>query len=441
MKVSGRPPAPGEVLQGLRVRLTAVFFLVALVAFTLFVLALSVRDVEHHARWMDTLLRGEASRAAALIYVDSSGRVTTEALQQDHVGTQASGLFVLEQQGENFVEVFASGRSIDGEWQGFARTCLAAAPEVGAFADIGGERVAGMPWWGDTGDPHPAGCAMALASRAGLLHSHVTLPAMLGSGLLLVLLSAIVWWTAGRSMRVAESALDDRERFLATAAHEMRGPLAGIRLAAELALRSLPPDHPEPARQLRSVLATADRAGRVASNLLLATRIDHAEVPVQALPVRLDELAFEVETAIDGVVVDVTERVEITGDAMLLRLAMTNLADNALRHGRSRGQGADVLLTVARRADHDVVRVADDGPGFPAGLDVTEPYVSGATGGNGLGLPLVRWIARRHGAVLWTGSADGEGGMRGAAVELRFPRDVAQRTSTTERGRARWWRS
>ncbi|WP_040157624.1 sensor histidine kinase [Mobilicoccus massiliensis] len=411
----------GDVFRRLRLRLTAIFVAVAVAGLATLVTLLTALDAHFDRGRVDAILRGEASRAAALVYAGSDGRPETEALYGDHVTRQSSGLVLVWKRGAEYHRLFSSGQPIDGDWQAAVDACLADGEENGTVSDLGTLRVAGMPWWLDQADPAPAGCVLAATPRAGPLQADLTPPAVLGSAALLLLLTWIVWWTAGRSLRIAERALDDREQFLATAAHEMRGPLARIRSIAESALTRLPADQPETARDLRTLVATTEGAGRVAANLLLASRIDHAEVPARHEAVRLDELACDAETRIGGIVVDVTEPVWVEGDAMLLEQAITNLVDNARRHGRSEDGTARVMLTVTHRDGCAVVRVADDGPGFPQGVDVLRPYISGATGGNGLGLPLVRWIARRHGAELWLGSAGGEDCLDGAAAELRFP--------------------
>lgn len=409
-----------DVFQGLRRRLTALFAVVAVVGLAALTALLIALDSEFDHQRVDAILRGEASRAAALVYAEH-GKPSVAGLSGDHVASSAQGLLVVYRAEGRYVTLFAKGARVTGDWQPLAARCMDDQAEKGTFADVGDLRVAAMPWWLETSNPAPSGCAFAVAPRRSVLQTEVALPATAGSALILVVLTSLVWWAAGRSLRVASQALSDREQFLATAAHEMRGPLARMRAVAEATLAGLAPGQPETAAGLRALVATADGAGRVASNLLLASRIDHAEVPVQHLPVRLDELACEVETIIDGLVVDVSEPVEVAGDAMLLRQAMTNLVDNALRHGRSEDGHAEVLLSVFHDAGVPVVRVADDGAGAPADLDVLRPYVAGRSGGTGLGLPLVRWIAERHGAELRIEAAGGRDGLHGAAVEMRFP--------------------
>lgn len=412
-----------DVFSRLRRRLTLIFATVALVGLAAFTVMLILLDDAFDSARIDAILRGEASRSAALVYRDSDGRPTGEALDGDHVASQASGLLVVYREGGGYTTLFTKGESIQGHWRHAADECLRDAAEYGTFADIGNLRVAGMPWWLTTEDDKPSGCAFAVTPARSILQTEVAIPAAGGSALILVVLTSLVWWAAGRSLRVASEALADRERFLATAAHEMRGPLARMRAIGETTLDGLAPGQPQTAAGLRVLVSTADRAGRVASNLLLASRIDHAEVPVQRTPVRLDDLACEVETVVDGVVVDVSEPVEVSGDAMLLRQAMTNLVDNAMRHGHREGVPSQVMLSVVCDEGVPVIRVADDGPGFPEGVDVLQPYVAGTGGGNGLGLPLVRWIAERHGAQLWVGDANGRDGLDGAAVEIRFAPD------------------
>ena len=93
----------------------------------------------------------------------------------------------------------------------------------------------------------------------------------------------------------------------------------------------------------------------------------------------------------------------IEGDRHLLSQAVANLLDNALKYG---GDGGEVAVRVGRRGGRAVIEVADRGPGIPEAdrESVFDRFVrlepSRSTPGNGLGLSLVRAVARRHGGTV-----------------------------------------
>ena len=79
------------------------------------------------------------------------------------------------------------------------------------------------------------------------------------------------------------------------------------------------------------------------------------------------------------------------------------------------------MVRVFRRDSSAVIQVCDDGPGFPPDIDVLARYVTGPRGGTGLGLPLVLWIAERHGATF--SFENGTAERPGAVVEIVLPVD------------------
>jgi signal transduction histidine kinase len=177
---------------------------------------------------------------------------------------------------------------------------------------------------------------------------------------------------------------------LAHVSHELRTPLTRIRVAVEL----LPGDaRPE----LRARLAQdIDELDALIGELLLTSRLDAGSI-LQAEPVDLLALAAE-EAAARGV--EVSGRpVAVQGEARLLRRLVRNLLDNAQRHAA----GAAVEVAVEPLAEGGArLTVADRGPGVPEAERerIFEPFhrVPGATAdGAGLGLALVRQIARHHG--------------------------------------------
>jgi len=183
------------------------------------------------------------------------------------------------------------------------------------------------------------------------------------------------------------AANETQRRFLADAAHELRSPIASLRTQLEVAL-AVPNSADEWPRIVADALADVERLGQLAEDLLLLARLDsgaprrHGVVDVGAL---LGETAHDL-------VVD--------GDEVALRRMIDNLLANARRYARSAVEAA------ANRVGGDVViTVDDDGPGIPAGDRdrVFQPWVrldagrGRDEGGAGLGLAIVRSIARAHG--------------------------------------------
>jgi two-component system, OmpR family, sensor kinase len=196
-------------------------------------------------------------------------------------------------------------------------------------------------------------------------------------------------------------------RFLADAAHQLRTPVAGLRAASEALLRA--PDTADRDRLLEHLAREAARAGRRLDALLRVAELDRGDSPhleaadlVAVVEDELDRqrpLAPSLTFALHG-----PPSLPVQVDVEGLREAIANLLDNARRHARDR-----VEVTVTGDRTIATVRVADDGPGLPAGEEeaVFGRFVSlDDRGGSGLGLPIARSIARVHGGdVRWAGGA------------------------------------
>lgn len=224
-----------------------------------------------------------------------------------------------------------------------------------------------------------------------------------------------------------DATLENERRFTSDAAHELRTPLAAVRIQAQVALAST--DAVEHRHALRQVLAGAERSTRLVEQLLRIARLDPlAQLPeprsVDIVRLARDAAAQYADPSFPrsaDVRFDLAPApLMINGDVDLLDMAMRNLIDNALRYTR---EGTRVTV-VARMEDGDAVLGARDaGGGVPEEElpRVSERFYRGKetmAEGSGLGLAIVRRIAQLHGARLEIANAPGGG----FAVLLRWAR-------------------
>ena len=176
---------------------------------------------------------------------------------------------------------------------------------------------------------------------------------------------------------------------LANASHELRTPLSRIRLGVELF--EAKPD-PRIKTELARDIAELDD---LIEEILLASRLDIAAAPPATEDVDLLALVAEECAHYNGVTLD-GELVVLRGDSRLLRRLVRNLLDNAQRHGRP-----PIRVELRRNGSRASLSVIDAGEGIPpsAREQVFLPFhrLRGDRKGAGLGLALVRQIARLHG--------------------------------------------
>nr|WP_255568573.1 HAMP domain-containing sensor histidine kinase [Neoroseomonas alba] len=188
-------------------------------------------------------------------------------------------------------------------------------------------------------------------------------------------------------------------RVAAGVAHEVRNPMAAMRLKAENALAVRDPERM--ARALEAVLGQVARLERVARGLLDVAR---GAAPPTGTPVDLPLLLagrialFHEQATEAGITLEVAAGVPAVAllDASGIEGALNNLVLNALD---ATPRGGRVTLSAVRQDHSLLLAVADTGQGIPAELrdQVFEPFVTSRADGTGLGLALVREVARAHG--------------------------------------------
>jgi two-component system sensor histidine kinase TctE len=300
-------------------------------------------------------------------------------------------------------------------------------------------------------------------AREALAHELV-LGALLPMGLLTVLAIGLVWFGIARALRPLQRVGQDLSRrepadlypvaapvpseivplvdaingfmrrldanmatlraFIAEAAHQMRTPLAALRAQAQLAMDEEPEDL---RRSLQAVERNAAKLSRLLNQLLSdATVIHRSDLRrfeacdlLQVVRKAIQEavpLVGDTEVRFDTSL----EEAPFSGDALMLREALKNLIDNALRHGGAEGNVIELALAI--EGDGYVLSVSDRGPGIPVEdrERVFERFARGNSSapGAGLGLAIVRQVIEsHHGRVLLDEREYG-----GLAVCLHLPR-------------------
>ncbi|MFC4585971.1 sensor histidine kinase [Sphaerisporangium corydalis] len=216
-----------------------------------------------------------------------------------------------------------------------------------------------------------------------------------------------------------EAAGASQRALVSDAAHELRSPLASIRLQLEVALGH--PEGQEWRETAEGVLEDTLRLSRLAEGLLTLARLDERRRPARREPVDLGELVGATAGRYDGTVVKLAaaEPAVVEGDAMDLGRVLVNLLDNAVRHA-----GAHVGLELRATASDAVITVTDDGPGIPEAdrervfnrFTRLDSARSRDEGGAGLGLAIVRETVRAHG-----GSVHLEDASPGLRAVVRLP--------------------
>lgn len=202
-----------------------------------------------------------------------------------------------------------------------------------------------------------------------------------------------------------------RTEFVANVSHELRTPLSSIKGSAETLLDGAMNDPVQAARFLQKIDKNSDRLLFLIEDLLVISRLESGQVALNLHPVDLHELAQRVlddlapraaarQTTLEN---GIESALVVWADADRLQQVLSNLADNAIKYGKSPGR----VVIEARESDADTVEVSvtDDGPGIPPEAigRVFERFYrvdrarSRESGGTGLGLSIVKHIVQAHG--------------------------------------------
>jgi signal transduction histidine kinase len=221
-----------------------------------------------------------------------------------------------------------------------------------------------------------------------------------------------------------EASIERERRFVDDASHELRTPLAMHKTELELALRYS--NDPE---ELRAAIASAaeevDRLIQLAEDLLVVARSDKGQLAInpEVLSSRdlfessREHFAARADAAGRSLVIEDGEEIHLTGDRLRVDQALTNLIENAFRHG-----AGSITLRAEAYGERVRIHVADDGPGFPPGLieHAFDRFTRGdparSQGGTGLGLAIVDAIAKAHGGDV--GAENRESGGADVFIEL-----------------------
>ena len=230
-----------------------------------------------------------------------------------------------------------------------------------------------------------------------------------------------------------------QKRFLADAAHQLKTPLAGLRMQAELAQREGASEE-ELKQSLQQIGHASVRATHTVNQLLALARAEGGSAAAAHEPCDLAQLTIEaVREAVPAALERGTDlgyegpepgapHLVRLGNPLLLKEMLRNLIENALHYARTPGTGAAVV-TVRLRANPPggglALEVEDNGPGVPPAERelVFQPFYRALgtnVDGTGLGLPIVREIAEQHGASVSLTDAHPGQQPPGARFVVRF---------------------
>jgi heavy metal sensor kinase len=227
-----------------------------------------------------------------------------------------------------------------------------------------------------------------------------------------------------------QSSFDQMRRFTSDASHELRTPLTAIRSVGEVGLREKRGEG-EYREIIGSMLEEADNLSRLVDRLLLLSRAETGDAMLARESVDLTDLVEEVAAQLGVLAEEKQQSIAIegkgtpkwTGDRMVLRQALINLIDNAIKYTQP---GGHIAVHVAQMYRKVVIDVIDDGPGIPEDLRnrVFDRFYrvdksrSRENGGTGLGLAIAKSAVEVQGGTV---SLESSNGAPGSVFRITLP--------------------
>ncbi len=274
--------------------------------------------------------------------------------------------------------------------------------------------------------------AVAVAERPNIREQYAGLIGVFGAAALAALVLVVLggFLLARQSTVPVERSMEQMQRFMADAAHELRTPVTILRTRTEVAL-SQARDATGDTAAFQAIEREAERLGGIVGDLLTLARADAGERKVVRASLYLDDAVSQAVASARALaerkgvalVVGGFDEAQIMGDAGLVERLVLIVLDNAIKYTPAGGR---VRLDVTSRDGSRSVIVTDSGIGIPADQlpRIFERFYRGEHArshaeGAGLGLPIARWIADVHGARLSVASDP-----TGTRVEIDFPAPV-----------------
>ncbi len=240
-----------------------------------------------------------------------------------------------------------------------------------------------------------------------------------------------------RASRRAEALARERSAFVSAVSHELRTPLTTIRMHAEMLEEGMVDEARRP-KVLRELVSESERLSRLVNDVIEISRLEAGRRPLRARRAdlaahvarvvadrerRASEAGFEIVTASDA-------PIEADFDAQAIDQIVVNLVDNALKYAAIGDGERTIEVRVEREGERAIIRVLDRGPGIPESERarvferfhrVEQPETAHAPG-TGIGLSLVRDLARSHGGDAEARAREGGGCEIRVWIAVRAPR-------------------